>query len=91
MNDDLEELSKANRDIRNANFNKKPINAKKIYKLGEIINNDVKYFGQDKTVNKHRTCMCICPECGELWRVALSAIVGGHIKGCLCQNGKKKV
>jgi len=58
------------------------------YKLGENIANGIKYFGQEKIVKKRRTAMCICPKCGELWRVGLSVVARGHSKSCGCKEKK---
>ena len=61
-----------------------------IYKLGEIVANGIKYFGQDKNVGprKRRTCMFICT-CGKAWRADMSSIKMGHAKSCgNCQKEK---
>ena len=41
------------------------------YKLGEVIANGIRYFGQEKVVKRHRTAICIC-HCGESWRVLIT-------------------
>ena len=62
----------------------------KSYKLGEEIANGVKYFGQEgKTDKGVRTCMCICPQCNELWRVSIRHIQTGNSKSCGCGNLKE--
>jgi len=57
-----------------------------LYKLGEVIANGVRYFGQNKTVDNRVTSMCICPRCGETWRVLLSYVKTGRIKSCGCKK-----
>lgn len=54
-----------------------------IYKLGEVVANSIKYFGQDKNVGpkKRRTSMFICP-CGRAWRADMSSIKTGQAKSC---------
>lgn len=61
-----------------------------IYKIGDVVENDVKYFGKEKIVNKHRTAMFICPRCNELWRVAISSIANSRTKSCGCVREKKE-
>ena len=61
-----------------------------VYKLGEVVANGIKYFGQEKGVGprKRRTCMFICT-CGRAWRADMSSIKMGHAKSCgNCQKEK---
>jgi len=52
------------------------------YKLGQEIANGVRYWGQDKIVKDNRTSICICPACGNVWRVRVSFILSGDTKSC---------
>jgi len=65
---------------------------KKSYKLGEEINNGVKYFGQEKRLqNGAMTAMCVCPVCGELWRATLKFVRNGSSKQCCGKVGRKRI
>ncbi len=55
------------------------------YKLGEVIANGIRYFGQEKVVKRHRTAICIC-HCGESWRVSITKVAGGYSKSCGCNR-----
>lgn len=57
-----------------------------IYRLGQEIANSVRWFGQEKVdANGHRSAMCICPKCGNLWRVELVNVRNGNSKSCGCK------
>lgn len=59
-----------------------------IYKLGEIIANNVKFWGQKITHdNGHITAMCICPLCKKAWRVDLTSVRNETTKSCGCMKG----
>ena len=63
------------------------------YKLGEVIANGVRYFGQETRVQQGQkkvlTAMCICPECGETWRVIIANVRSGNSKAC-CKSNRSK-
>lgn len=62
-------------------------NAKKTYRLGQEIKNGVRYFGQETTDKKGNIyAKCVCPRCGELWKVRLSNVVSGETESC-CNKG----
>jgi len=56
------------------------------FKLGEVMANGVRYFGMETVVKGDRTAMCICPRCGELWRVCVKYIIGGKTLSCGCKK-----
>ena len=56
------------------------------FKLGEEMANGILYWGQEKTVKTHRTAMCICPACGNSWRVRVANVMNGRSKAC-CGQG----
>ena len=64
---------------------------KTIYKLGKEIAHGVRYFGQDlKDKYGNRTAMCICPKCGEQWRVPIAKVKNGSSTSCCGRGFKKK-
>ena len=83
--DDISDLNDHFNESRKSE-NVKPIY---FYKLGEVVANGVRYFGQEKTIKGSKTAMCICPECDCLWRVELRYIRGGNTKHCGCKKRNK--
>ena len=69
--------------------NAKTVKPVYFYRLNDEIANDVKYFGQESSVNGHKIAACICPICEELWRVDLASVRSGLAKSCGCAKGKK--
>ena len=62
-----------------------------VYSFGKPIGDTrVIYWGQEKTIKGDRTAMCVCPECGELWRAKLYAVANKKITHCGCVKGKSK-
>ena len=53
-------------------------------RLGEVINNGIKYFGGYKVVDYKHTAKFICPKCNELFRANTKKIQDGSIKDCGC-------
>ena len=62
-----------------------------IYKLGDEIAHGVKYFGQDSIDKQgNRTSICICPKCGEQWRVPIAKVKNGSRVTCCGRGFQKK-
>jgi len=57
------------------------------FKLGEVVANGVKYFGQEKVTKGIRSAMFVCPLCEELWRANFFNVIKGRISHCGCKNG----
>ena len=96
--EDLEAFYDNDKNIKRAKSKEKGTlgtTAKKTYKLGEEIANGVRFFGQEKwTLNSsgkggYTSAMCICPKCGELWRVSLMNVRKGNSTSCCGQKGKE--
>ena len=60
-------------------------------KLGEVINNGIKYFGQYKVSDNYiHTAAFICPKCNELFRADTKKVQDGSIKDCGCTKTRNK-
>ena len=92
---DVRDFRELNRYIRK--YKKKQTNSSRYSKkdkyffyarLGEVINNGIKYFGgYRKEVLRHNTihsAKFICPKCDELFRANTKKIQDGSIKDCGC-------
>ena len=90
MDSELYKAIKCSRKDNDTGILKKDT-SKKVYRLGEVIANGVKYFGQDKFIRGHTTAMCVCPKCTELWRVDLTSVRAGTSKSCGCTRKAKIV
>ena len=54
-------------------------------RLGEVINNGIKYFGKHKISDNYtHTADFICPKCNELFRANTKKVQDGSIKDCGC-------
>lgn len=58
------------------------------FKLGEVVNNGIKYFGQQKRDKDRVTALFIC-HCGTAWHCRITSIISGATASCGCTNGKK--
>lgn len=57
------------------------------YKLLQNVNNNVRYYGQEKTLKGGDiSAMFICPKCDELWRARINNVVRGSTKSCGCKK-----
>jgi len=77
------------KDLTKANKKKSKNKKSDIYyfsaKLGEIINNGIKYFGRYKISDNYvHTADFICPKCNELFRANIKKVQDGSIKDCGC-------
>jgi len=72
-------------ELRNKNAKKRIVFQ---YKLGQEIANGVRYFGREKIVDGKTTAMCVCPDCGELWRVKLHLVNSERTKSCGCKSAR---
>ena len=62
-----------------------------VYRLGEEIANGVRYFGAESRTDKgEKVAKCICPVCGEAWRVVISNVKSGSVKSCCYGNKPNK-
>ena len=58
--------------------------------LGDVVNNDIKFFGNMRTKNKRRVADFICPGCNEKWTCIITSITSGVTKSCGCGRVKNK-
>ena len=87
IEEDLKEIHKdcsADYEAKNIVVNKLGY----LWKLGEEVNNGIRYFGQQRKNKDSVTALFIC-HCGEAWRCRITSIVSGASKSCGCTNNKK--
>lgn len=88
LDSDIAEFMTSATEERKSKKTKESHKSSGAYKLGEVIANGVRYFGQEKAVKRNRTAMCVCPACGELWRVPVLSIEKGLTKTCGCSTNR---
>lgn len=76
LTDMFEQHRKENRDQRPVYY----------YELGDVVENEIRFFGQQRTKNGNISAMCICPVCDETWRVNLATVRAGKIVSCGCKR-----
>jgi len=55
-------------------------------KLGEVVNNGIRYFGKQRMVKYVTMATFICPECNEAWECSVKDVVDGKITNCGCKK-----